>query len=134
MHRNRAATAESTAGMHMVAAGAEWDAIKVSQTFALQALQRLAEPGAVLVDPGGAVIYFFVAPGSTAGWEVPQTTALSETAYVVLPPDGRENPPGPYWLIPPSRGRLHTNLDALRAALDVAIGPRPWAPRAEHFG
>ncbi|MGW0651145.1 hypothetical protein ACWD4T_20445, partial [Streptomyces umbrinus] len=43
----------------------------------------------------------------------------------VLPPDGREQPPGPYWLISPQRGRLYTDTDDLHLAVETALGLRP---------
>lgn len=123
-------------GTRIVAAGVDWDAVKVVRSFGLQALDRIGEPGAVVVDPNAAepVLYFLVRPGSTEGWEVPQSTALSITNHVTLPPCYRVTPPGPYWLTPPAEGRLHTNVNALRAALEAVTGPRPaWNPRVEHF-
>lgn len=119
-----------------MAAGIDWDAVKVVRSFGLQALDRIREPGAVVVDPNAAApaLYFFVRPGATEGWDVPQSTALSITNHVTLPPSYRVKPPGPYWLTPPAEGRLHTNVNTLRTALEAVTGPRPvWNPRAEHF-
>ncbi|TGB13882.1 hypothetical protein E2651_07670 [Streptomyces sp. MZ04] len=120
----------------MVAAGVDWDAIKVVRSFGLQALDRIAEPGAVVVDPSAAApaVYFFVRPGTTDGWNVAQSTALSVTNHVTLPPESRVMPPGPYWLTSPADGRLHTDTATVRAALERVTGSRPsWNPRMEHF-
>lgn len=124
------------AGTRIVAAGVDWDAVKVVRSFGLQALERISDPGAVVVDPNAAApsLYFFVRPGSTEGWDVPQSTALSVTNHVTLPPTYRATPPGPYWLTPPTEGRLHTSTNLLRAALETVTGPRPvWTPKTEHF-
>ncbi|WP_245238641.1 hypothetical protein [Streptomyces sp. MZ04] len=124
------------AGTRIVAAGVDWDAIKVVRSFGLQALDRIAEPGAVVVDPSAAApaVYFFVRPGTTDGWNVAQSTALSVTNHVTLPPESRVMPPGPYWLTSPADGRLHTDTATVRAALERVTGSRPsWNPRMEHF-
>ncbi|WP_159399504.1 hypothetical protein [Streptomyces alboflavus] len=123
------------AGTRIVAAGIDWDAVKVTRSFALQALERLVSPGAVAVDPHPAepVLYFLVPPGSTAGWSVIHSEALSETTHITLPHDGKLLPPGPYWLRPPGRGSLLTDVDALRAALETVVGPRPDAPDGAGF-
>lgn len=114
-------------GTRLTPAGVHWDAIKVGRFYALQALKRLGAPGAVAVDPWPAepVLYFFVSPGATVGWDIPQSTALGTATHVVLPPSTKERPPGPYWLIPPRNGCIQlTGLDELREALVVGDGPR----------
>src|SRR6478609_7068786 len=60
-------------------------------------------------------------PGTTRTWTVPQTAALSETTHVVLPPDHKQAPPGPYWLLP---RRTRTSTSALQQALTAVRGPR----------
>lgn len=115
----RAAVTPGVCSTSIVAAGFEWDAVKVPRYAGLFALQRLGRPGAVAVDRASAppVLYFLVPPRSTAEWDVPCTTALSLGAYVVLPPSHREAPPGPYWILAPGRGRLCTETAALRRVL-----------------
>jgi hypothetical protein len=115
-----------TAGPRLTAAGIDWDAVKVPRFYALQALKRLASPGAIAVDPVRArpVLYFFVPAGSTVGWDVQHSDALGTATHVVLPPATKELPPGPYWLIPPKGGQVQlTRIDALRAAIEDAIAP-----------
>jgi len=115
----------SIAGTRIVAAGRDWDAVRMPRFIGLQTLNALkAPPGAIAVEPGARSLYFFVPPGTTRTWHLPQSTALGETNHVVLPPDGKELPPGPYWLISPLRGRLHTDTDALHTALEIVLGPR----------
>lgn len=113
-------------GISIVAAGVHWDAVKVTRSFALEALEHLPVHGAVAVDPtpAGPYLYFLVPPRSTGGWDVPQSTALSETAHVALPPPDRVAPPGPYWLTPPGHRPGLTRTDALRVALEAVVGPR----------
>ncbi|MEE1829709.1 hypothetical protein [Streptomyces sp. SP17KL33] len=109
----------SAAGTRLAPAGVDWEVVKVRRFYALQALERIARPGAVAVDPAPAepVLYFFVEVGTLNDWDVPQTTALGSNAHVVLPPDVKEAPPGPYWLVAPSHGL--TRADTLRQALEL---------------
>ncbi|MDQ1031529.1 hypothetical protein QF035_009111 [Streptomyces umbrinus] len=101
-------TVETAAGMRLAQAGVKWDVVKARRFLGLQALKHIEHPGAVAVDPNSPepVLYFFVPAGTTGGWMVPDTTALSGTegtTHVVLPPKHREAPPGSYWLLPPHR-------------------------------
>ena len=109
----------SAAGMRLVPAGVEWDAVKVGHQLGERVIERLAQLGAVAVDPAHRepLLYFFVPVGTAADWDVSQTTALGSDAYVVLPPDDRQAPPGPYWLVT----RLHglTQAEDLRQALEA---------------
>ncbi|MEV3927209.1 hypothetical protein [Actinomadura coerulea] len=115
-------TAEMTiaAGARLVPAGVQWDAVKVSRHQAVRAIELLETPGAVAVDPSPSepVLYFLVPPGTASAWDVPETTALGH-AHVVLPPEHKEAPPGPYWLIPQRDGL--TSVAALRKALAVIL-------------
>ncbi|WP_328309219.1 hypothetical protein OG432_08180 [Streptomyces sp. NBC_00442] len=107
-------------------AGIDWDAVVVSRYYALQALERLARPGSVAVDPRTAqpVLHFFVPAGTTDGWDLEQTTAFSTATYVMLPAATREAQPGAYWLLPPVGGFIqHTETAALQLALE-AVGLR----------
>ncbi|MCX4554290.1 hypothetical protein [Streptomyces sp. NBC_01500] len=116
------------AGTRLAPAGLEWDTIKVSHYYALQALERLVRPGSVAVDPAPAepALYFFVPPGTTKEWDVAHSTALGIATHVVLPPNDKTLPPGPYWLITPRNGRLqHTQAAALRLALEAESQPIP---------
>lgn len=130
MTSGKAPSLPGVAGTRLTAAGIDWDAVKVSRFHALQALERLDQPGSVAVDPaaGQPVLYFFVPPGTTCGWDIPHSTALSTATHVVLPPSFRDAPPGPYWLIPPERGVIqHTRTGALRLALAAGL----LSPRTE---
>jgi hypothetical protein len=110
----------TAAGLRLVAAGVAWDAVKVQRHRGVRAIELLDEPGAVAVDPAHPepLLYFFVPAGSAAQWDVLDTQALGSNAYVVLPPDHAEAPPGPYWLIPLQHGL--TAASALRQALESA--------------
>jgi hypothetical protein len=115
----------SASGMRLAAAGVAWDVVRVRRYLAVRAIERIADPGAVAVDPTPAepVLYFFVPAGSAAGWEVPRSRALGVDAHVVLPPDHKAAPPGPYWLIAPERGL--TPADTLRQALEQTMNRSP---------
>lgn len=105
-------------------AGIDWDAVMVGRFYALQALERLARPGSVAVDPRAAdpVLHFFVEAGTTDGWDMEETTAFSTATYVMLPAATKEAQPGAYWLVPPTGGVIqHTETAALHLAL-AAVG------------
>jgi hypothetical protein len=115
----------SASGTRLAAAGVAWDVVKVRRYLAVRAIERIADPGAVAVDPTPAepTLYFFVPAGSAADWDVPQTRVLGVDAYVVLPPDHKAAPPGPYWLIAPERGL--TPAPTLRQALEQTLNRAP---------
>lgn len=121
----------SASGMRIAAAGVAWDVVKVRRYLAVRAIERIADPGAVAVDPTPAepALYFFVPAGSAVDWEVPRTRALGVDAHVVLPPDRKVAPPGPYWLIAPERGLTPTAT--LRQALEQTLdrAPAQWDQR-----
>lgn len=108
------------ADVRLAPAGVEWDAIRVGQFHGLQAIERIARPGAVAVHPASPrpFLYFLVPVGSAESWDVRQTIALGAAAHVALPLDTKRRPPGPYWLNPPSSGL--TAAAALRLALEQA--------------
>jgi hypothetical protein len=110
----------TVAGLRLAPAGVEWDAVKVGRHLGARAIDLIAEPGAVAVDPARPepLLYFFVPAGSAAHWDVPQTDALGPDTYVVLPPDHKQAPPGPYWLLPQHHGL--TPAVVLRHALEAA--------------
>ncbi|GAA3838421.1 hypothetical protein GCM10022403_083640 [Streptomyces coacervatus] len=124
-------------GMRLTPAGIDWDAVRVGRYLGVQAIERIAQPGAVAVDPACAepVLYFLLPPGSTEGWDVPHTRRLGTHAYVVLPPAGKDSPPGPYWLVPPKRGitRAATLRRALEEILHVAASPAGMLTVARHL-
>ncbi|MFF3264917.1 hypothetical protein ACFYWO_37870 [Streptomyces sp. NPDC002932] len=114
-------------GTHIVPAGKDWDAVRVSRFIGLQALERLGTAaGPVLVDPAARSMYFLVPAGGTCTWDVPETKALGESAHIAMPPRGRKSPPGPFWLVGPQRPLASTTV--LRQALLEAQGPRTTLP------
>ncbi|MFH8736810.1 hypothetical protein [Streptomyces sp. NPDC017964] len=122
-------------GTRIAPAGVDWDAVRVPRFLGLQALNRLqGQEGAIVMEPGERAMYFLVPPRTTGGWDVQQSVALGETNHVVLPAHSKETPPGPFWLASPCRARLHTNTEALRAAIVAALGPRdPDQPDLERL-
>ncbi|MFG2681312.1 hypothetical protein [Streptomyces sp. NPDC048392] len=103
------------------------DVITVCRFLALQALEKLTAPGAVTVDPlpASPSLSFLVPPGAALGWRLPHTTACGSSVQVALPPDDKEAPPGPYWLISRSQGL--TSAASLHAALEAVA--RRWPVR-----
>ncbi len=125
----RGGTIRSVDGFALTPAGTYWDAVRLPRELGLQTMTYVSgSVGAVLMGPPARGMYFLVPPGTTGSWDVPQTSALSSASYVALPPDYRIRPPGPYWLLSPQRGLLHTRTDELRAAIETALGLRPAAP------
>ncbi|WP_405987228.1 hypothetical protein [Streptomyces sp. NBC_00872] len=98
------------------------DVVRVARFYALQALEQIAAPGAIAVEPepSAPALLFLVPPGSGCDWDVPTTTVLTEGQFV-LPPEERRSPPGVFWLIPPSHGQLHTDVRHLRRALQAVF-------------
>ncbi|MDH6554133.1 hypothetical protein M2160_009484 [Streptomyces sp. SAI-117] len=90
-------------GCGMATAG-EIGVVTICRFLALQALERLTEPGADSVNPmPGAATLSFLVPVHAAGCRPPLPGARGSAA-VVLPPGGKEAPPGPQWLMERSRG------------------------------
>ncbi|MEU0413882.1 hypothetical protein ABZ307_39685 [Streptomyces griseorubiginosus] len=108
----------TAAGLQLAPAGVEWDVVKVERHLGVRAIEQIAELGAVAVDPSRRepMLYFFVPKGTAAHWDVPKTSALGRESYVVLPPARKEEPPGPYWLVPLQRGL--TSAGDLQQALE----------------
>lgn len=103
LESQRAPTLQSVEGYQLQAAGYEWDAVCVPVDIGMWALAVLGErTGAVIVDPHGSVLYWFVARGVASNWDVPKTRALSLNQHLVVPQRGRVRGPGPHWRRRPS--------------------------------
>ncbi|WP_211231107.1 hypothetical protein [Streptomyces sulphureus] len=113
---------QTIAECQLQAAGFDWDAIRVPRHIGLRALRILGPcNGAVIEDPREPALYWFLRPGETAGWEVTETRPLGVTQHLVVPPAHRVQGPGPHWHIRPVDGRLITDRDMLRAAVEYAV-------------
>ncbi|MEU8589407.1 hypothetical protein AB0C59_20750 [Streptomyces sp. NPDC048664] len=124
MSSNRVPTA---AGCTLVAAGQQWDAIRVPRSVGLAALAILgSRAGAVIEDSLSAAVYYLVPCGTAATWdvEVGNSRALGAGSSVAIPPARRTEGPGPYWRICPGEDGWLTEPSALRAAIGDAFGPR----------
>ncbi|MEU5298947.1 hypothetical protein [Streptomyces umbrinus] len=122
----------SVDGTWITAAGRNWDAVRLPRELGLDAFNSVTGPlGAVAMAPGTRGMYFLVPPGTTRTWELPQTVALGKASHIALPPSDRKRPPGPYWLIPPRPGHLHTQTSDLHSAVETALGLRPGRPRTD---
>ncbi|WP_052229731.1 hypothetical protein [Streptomyces sp. CT34] len=112
----------------LLATGIDWDAIRVPRSIGVRCLDVLGgRSAAVVEDPRESALYWFIAPGASAGWDVAHTRPLGTTQYLVVPPLHRAAGPGLHWRIRPVEGRLITDARALRAAVEDVIGP-PGAP------
>ncbi|MFJ4623053.1 hypothetical protein [Streptomyces sp. NPDC088812] len=100
-------------------AGQWWDAVRAPRAIALEALGRLGNrTGAVIEDPGGALLYWLVPTGRADGWKMPDDArirVLGQASSVAVP--GPQCTAGPHWRIPPTRGRALTNPVHLHNAL-----------------
>jgi hypothetical protein len=106
-----------------MAAGDDWDAIRVPVDVGVRAIRELKERGApvgpVLHDLSSQQAYFLTAPGTAQGWQQDGTRALGRGSWVVLAPpdwDGSLK-----WANGPTGTAAHTGRDDLAAAL-VAAG------------
>lgn len=119
-------------GTHILPAGVEWDAVRVPRYLGLAALDQFpSSPGPVIVDPQSRTLYFFVPKGSTDSWSLPQITPLRESQFLVVPPETRISPPGPYWLVEPGPGDHRmpmANPDELYSVLARAVEETPSPP------
>ncbi|MGW7363607.1 hypothetical protein ACWGI8_09295 [Streptomyces sp. NPDC054841] len=124
-------TARTQTGCVPMATGQRWDAVRVPRSVGLTALGILgSRSGAVIEDPNSMVLYWFVAPGSSAGWDVTNTRALGQDAFVAVPLPRRTQGPGPHWRICPGDGAWSTDVKALRAAIGDALDPAAGKARA----
>ncbi|WP_143203579.1 hypothetical protein [Streptomyces sp. CB01580] len=96
----------------------------MTRFLGLQAVERLGnQAGPVIMDPATRTAYVLVPAGTTRTWNHPHTTALSDSDHIVLPPQGKQTPPGPYWLI--TSRRPLTDTAALHHALQKIQGHHP---------
>jgi hypothetical protein len=116
----------SVAGLTLHDAGHDWDAIRVPRSVGLAAMAILGTRcGAVIEDPTGAgCLYYFVAAGTAAAWDVENTRPLGRGATVTIPPSRRTAGPGPHWRICPGEEGWLTDPAALAAAVADAFGAR----------
>ena len=69
-----------------VEAGEHWDAVRVPRTVGLAVLKTLGDAhGAVICDAWTRILYFLTEPGTTTGWNVPDTFACGPATYVMVP-------------------------------------------------
>ncbi|MDX3507489.1 hypothetical protein PV755_00880 [Streptomyces caniscabiei] len=112
-------------------AGQDWDAIRALKSVGLAAMAILGSRcGAVVEEASGTAVVFFTPCGAAADWSVDHTQALEEGAAVAIPPARRTQGPGPRWRMCPGEGRMLTDAQALKAALEDAFGPRVGEERA----
>jgi hypothetical protein len=129
LDKSRASALPTVADCRLLAVGLDWDAIRVPLNIGIDALRILGPcSGAVIEDPSESALYWFVPKGSAAGWDVPETRPLGMTQHLVVPPPHRVKRPGPHWRICLTDGRLITDVQALRAAVEDVVAP-PRAPR-----
>ncbi|MET7781500.1 hypothetical protein ABZU94_07210 [Streptomyces mirabilis] len=103
-------------------AGKWWDAVRVPRDIGLEALGRLGSgTGAVIEDPGGGLLYWFVPAGEASAWQMTEGAriiVLGDTAHVPVP--GPQRTSGPHWRVPPTRSNTLTDPSRLHNALAQA--------------
>ncbi|MGW3571231.1 hypothetical protein ACWDSL_46385 [Streptomyces sp. NPDC000941] len=125
--------------MELQPAGKSWDVVRVPFSIGIgkRTLDLLGETtGAVIENPIDRVLYWLIAPGAAAEWDLsllPSVQVWGATAYVEVPPAGLETGPGVRWRVPLRNGQHLTDPAALHAALQTAtreaLGPRAEVPR-----
>ncbi|MCX5048460.1 MULTISPECIES: hypothetical protein [unclassified Streptomyces] len=113
-----------------VEAGTHFDAVRVGRPLGVAALALLGDVcGAVICDPWSRIQYFLVAPSSTRGWNVRETTACGASTYVVVPPLNAGEM-DLHWVVRPSPDRPFTPTEQLGKALNAAVAAQ-YGTRAE---
>ncbi|MFD5253291.1 hypothetical protein ACFWM5_10715 [Streptomyces bobili] len=118
----RAPLVEQIPGLHLLAVGHGWDAVRVPREVGFPALALLRSTGTalgpVLYDRPGDRLYYAIRPGDARSWQAP-VRLLSTGSWLVAP--------GPYqaaewfggWCELPDDGTL-TDPGILRTALKLA--------------
>lgn len=103
-------------------AGQAWDVIRVPHQLGVAAMAILGRRcGAVLAYPPKDVLYYFVARGTAAEWEVDGTQAIGKGGTLTIPPSRCTAGGGPHWRVCPGDGDWITDAHALQAALEDCI-------------
>ncbi|MFD7284221.1 hypothetical protein ACFV80_46475 [Streptomyces sp. NPDC059862] len=106
----------------LLAAGEDWDAIRVEADVGVSAVGFLEVSGIpvgpVLHDLCSSRVYFLTRPGTARGWRQPGTCALGPGSWVVLAPPGWHGLLR--WVSEPTDGPAFTAPDHLTTALAVA--------------
>ncbi|MCQ4045290.1 hypothetical protein ACFOSC_30860 [Streptantibioticus rubrisoli] len=119
--RSRSLTLPTVADCRLMAAGVDWDAVRVPRTIGMVVLTILGtRSGAVIEDPCGSALYWFISKGAATAWDVPGTRPLGVTHHLVVPSAHRVRKPGPHWVIRPTDGQLTTDVRDLRSAVEDA--------------
>ncbi|WP_125262141.1 hypothetical protein [Streptomyces alboflavus] len=115
----------------LLAAGADWDAVRVSADVGVRAVRdmeaRGVPVGPVLHDLSSGLAYFLTPPGTAQHWEQEGTRALGPGSWVVLAPPGWDGLLR--WVHGPTDGPAHTTVDDLAAALVAAVATGEEAGR-----
>ena len=119
-------------------AGRSWDVVRVPLSIGVgnRALGLLGDTtGAVIQNPFDEVLYWLIAPGSAATWDMTLlsgTQVWGATAYIEVPAIDCRKGPGIHWRVPPRDHHLTDPtalLAALKTATHEALGPRKDVPR-----
>lgn len=117
------------AGVALMPAGRDWDAIRVKRRIGLVAHKAMGAASRAVICDSGSNLYWLVPPGTSVSWDVAHTEALGPTTYVVIPPTALTCGPKDHWERPPGADGYLTDPDCLRVALEAAVdaevGPRP---------
>ncbi|MFI6640220.1 hypothetical protein [Streptomyces sp. NPDC050504] len=107
----------------LLAAGEDWDAVRVAADVGVRAVRDLEARGVpvgpVLHDLCSGQAYFLTPPGTAQDWQQDGTQALGTGSWVVLAPPGWEGLLR--WVSEPTDDPAHTSTDDLAAALATAV-------------
>lgn len=117
-------------GIHLMPAGRDWDAVRVSPRIGLEAHQAMGDASRAVICDSGGQLYWLLPPGTASTWDVPHTESLGLTIYVVVPHTALTAGPGDHWERPPGPSGYLTDPDVLCAAL-LATVDRHYGPRME---
>ncbi|MGW6460421.1 hypothetical protein ACWF94_31615 [Streptomyces sp. NPDC055078] len=99
--------------------GRTWDAVKAPRIHGLAAVESGID-GPVISDPAGQTVFFLVPPGTSATWDLADTTCLGDACWLSVLVPAITAPPGPHWLQPPDGCGTLVTPDTLWAALTAA--------------
>jgi hypothetical protein len=115
----------------LLAAGDDWDAVRVAADVGVRAVRDLEARGVpvgpVLHDLCSGQAYFLTPPGTAQDWQQDGTRALGTGSWVVLAPPGWDGLLR--WVSEPTSGPAHTATEDLAAALVAAVATGEEAGR-----
>lgn len=108
----------ANAGIALLAVGMQWEAVKTDAERGRHAVTVGTLDGPIMCDPVFGDMYFLVAIGTFATWDVAGTECLSGGCWLKVPAPHCTSPPGAYWFRAPDGSGTLVDAAALRSALN----------------